>query len=144
MVLMDSSQSIKAKIVDGKSIRQIASLLHTSKSIVGRITKLYKSKKSVSNRRQGRCGRTKSLSVRRLKRASIENTKATARQLQLSLDGKYSSLSTRSIRCYLQKLGSRAYRPRRCPKWSQTDVKKGLDCCRFHEHFIVEHWNSII
>ena len=67
-----------------------------------------------------------------------------ARQLQLSLDGKYSSFPTLSIRRYLQKLGRRAYRPRRCPKWSQTDMKKRLDCCRFHEHFTVEVWNSII
>ena len=89
----------------------------------------------------------KSLSVRdagRLKRASIENTKATARQLQLSLDGKYSSLPTRSIRRYLQKLGRRAYRPRKCLKWSQTDMKKRLDWCRFHEHFTVDDWNFII
>ena len=76
-----------------------------------------------------------SMYARRLKRA---------RQLQLSLDGKYSSLPTRSIRRYLQKLGRRAYRPRTCPNWSQTDRKKRLDWCRFHEHLTVEAWNSII
>ena len=64
---------------------------------------------------------------RRLKRARIENLKATARQLKLSLDGKYSSFPTRSIRRYLQKLGRRAYHPpKEVPKMVTNRYEEAL------------------
>lgn len=127
------------------SIRKIAEVLRVSKSAVGRVISLYKEENSISPKLKGNCGRKSLLDnreMRRLGRASQANPTLSARQLQIQLKGKFSSMHLRSVQRYLRKIGRYAYRPKKSPSWTKRQRICRYEWCRDRKDLSPIDWQK--
>jgi len=140
---IDTDQQIRALLLSGLSVRNVANALDVSKSAVGRIRKSMPDVTPAS-----KIGRPEKLSlvnqrycVRSLKTQDLK----TAKQVQKSLENDLNVLvSERTVRRALNAGGLKAAEKKKKPLLSQKHRKDRLAFGKRHEYWTVEDWKRVI
>jgi hypothetical protein len=134
------------KVNDGMTQRAISAQLHLSQSAVARAVIRYKKTGKFAALRHGRCGRRLSLSVRTtrlLARASVQNPRASAREVQTTVGGNASNVSLSTVRRSLVRSGRLAFRPVKSPAWTNAQMLTRLQWVRKYRGWSVDHWKKV-
>ena len=114
---MDTPQNIRILVIDktkqGLKQKEIANHLSLSQSVVSRLIKRFKATGTIESFKKGKCGRKYKLRTRQvsiIRRESLKNPQATAREIQTSVGGDAHKLSVRSIQRYLRRTNRFPYR----------------------------------
>jgi transposase len=147
---MDTPRNLRELMVnlhnEGESWRRIATVLHQPKSTVSNILRRYKQTGSIENRRSGRCGRHRKLSLRderALARGSVANPSSTARQLRSSVGGRAASVSLSTIKRALKRQGRVAQRPKKSPSLNRAQMSNRLRWCQQFSGWDAERWRKV-
>ena len=147
---MDVPPSVRELIVShhlsGHSCRQIATMVHVSKSTVIRLVKRYKDTGSIEAIRIGNCGRHLLLSQRderALARESVADPTRTAREIQSSVRGNTTWASISTIKRALRRQGRLAFRPRKSPSLNIAQRQVRLRWCQEHRNWTKEQWTRV-
>jgi len=147
---MDTSLNIKELVIvkykEGLKQKQICDHLNLHKSVVCRIIQKYRKTGSVQSQRPGRCGRHLSLSAKemsKIKRQSIKDPKATAREIQAGVGGKCLDLSVRSMRRYLLRTGRLSFRPIHSPSLNAKQMRNRKRWARSKSHWTDADWRNV-
>ena len=128
-----------------KSIREIASDLNISKSVVGRVVQRYKECGSVKSLKT-ECGRKRITSPtddRVLIRLSKSNPTMTANQLKGEMESHGVSLSRRTVQYRLIEGGRIPYKPIKCQVLTQQMKEKRFQWAKKHEQWTLDMWRSV-
>lgn len=148
---MDISISVRQLLVEkfksGLKQKDICQHLNLKKSAVSKLLKQYKTTGSVLPQRKGRCGKKQLLSEREislLRRESIKNPQATAREIQAAVGGQLSSLSVRSIRRYLRRCGRFSYRPRYSQSLNRSQRSVRYRWAKEKAQWTTDDWKKVV
>jgi transposase len=130
---------------DGYSCREISTMVNVGKSAINNIIRRHSSTGSCLVNRVGRCGRSRSLSVRderALGRESLREPAATSRQIRAKV-GSAGHVSLRTIQRALLRQGHNAIRPKKSPSLTKAKRLARLRWCRAHSEWGVEKWEKV-
>ena len=132
--------------LDGRTSRDIADMFGISKSAVNYLIQRFRTTGSLMPTRSGRCGRPRFLSRRDervLRRASVIAPASTARQLRSNIGGNVSQVSVRTVQRALNRSGRIAWRPRKSPALTPSQMKVRLKWCQRYRHYTEEQWRMV-
>ena len=130
----------------GISQSQISRLLGVSQPTCHRIIRLYKTTGTTNSKRKN-CGGQNRLPVRTerlLRRASVSNPRATARQLAHEVGGHAEEVDISTIRRSLRRNGISTYRPHMSPSLSPSQCRVRVLWARQHRSWTTENWAHVI
>jgi transposase len=132
--------------LDGTTSRDVADMFGISKSAVNYILQRFRTSGSILPRRSGRCGRPRLLSrgdERVLRRASVINPTFTAHELRTDVGGDVAQVSVRTVQRSLNRSGRFAWRPRKSPALTPSQMKVRLQWCQKYRPYTREQWQMV-
>ena len=147
---MDTPTALRSLVIEkyllNMSQRSITSELNIPKSTVNDIIQSFRRTNEEGQNRLGKCGRERILSSRDdrfLSRASEQQPRATASQLQQQSGGLFNDISLSTVKRSLRQSGNIAHRPLTAPKLSTAQMRVRFLWARAHENWTVDQWKKV-
>ena len=134
------------KNLEGLSQRQVSRDLNLSQSTVFTIISRYRKTGNASPNRMGKCGWKKTLSPRNLRvlhRTSIQNPRATARDIKSAAGDEIPEVSVSTVKRGLREMGCVSYRPVKSPSLTPAQMRVKLAWAKSRENWTVDMWRKV-
>lgn len=131
----------------GTSLKEAAAMTNVSEKTVSRIYLAWKSGRGIASRKRnsGRKSGETERAQRRLHRIVATNRRQTTQQITRNFNvAQDTSVSERTIRRRLQKIGLRSCKPLRKPLISPKNKKLRLEWCRQRLDWTADQWKSVL
>lgn len=135
-----------SKMEVGLSQRRIAQDLEMPQSTVSSIIQRFRRTGKAIQDRHGKCGRKKVLTVRDerlISRASQQNPRATAKEIQRSVGGRVATVSVDTVKRALRSAGKISYRPVKSPSLSPSQMRVRFQWAKAHEKWTMDMWKKV-
>jgi transposase len=151
ILIMEVPYAIRCQIIQHFNAglytqRQISEMVFVSTSTVNYIIKQYRQTGQIESRGKERSGRPRKLGPRderALRRHSLENPRATARQCQQEVGGELTTVSISTVKRSLIRLGRITQRPLYAPCLTESQKRTRKTWCEKYRHWSDEQWLKV-